>query len=168
MMRRVAAVVLAAGGLAVALRAQADEMRPAVDRPEIMEVGDPILINRKVLALEMRRNSELRDWVRLYGAPEYAEEQDVEIEPPFAPYEVRLYYLKRNAYLAFGRANVAPNIYDYGVRKYIGSINPSEVDRLLTAQPPVAYGNPHDSPPVVVPASLVVETVPVDGVPVSN
>ena len=45
----------------------------------------------------------------------------MQIDPPFAPYEVRLYYLRRNAYLAFGRVNVAPNVYDYGVRKYIGT-----------------------------------------------
>ena len=75
MMRRVAVTVLAAGSLALAWRAQAQDMRPAVDRPEIMEVGDPILSTRKTLGLEMRRNVDLRDWVNLYGAPEYAEVQ---------------------------------------------------------------------------------------------
>lgn len=168
MMRRVAIAVLAAGSLALAWRAQADEMRPAVDRPEIMEVGDPILITRKTLGLEMRRNIDLRDWVHLYGAPDYAEVQEIQIEPPFAPYEVRLYYLKRNAYLAFGRVHVAPNIYDYGVRKYIGPINPAEVDRLLTAQP-AGYEAPAASGPgPVAPTAVVVETVPVEGVPVNN
>jgi hypothetical protein len=168
MLRRLAMVMLAAAGVALALRAQADEMRPAIDRPEIMEVGDPILMTRKMLNWEMRRNVELRDWIRLYGGPDYAEVQEVQIDPPFASYEVRLYYLKRNAYLAFGRANVAPNIYDYGVRKYIGSINPSVVDRLLTAKPPVGYTNTPSPPPPVEPATYVVETVPVEGVPVSN
>lgn len=168
MMRRLATVIVVAGGLALALRARADEMRPAVDRPEIMEVGDPILITRKTLASEMRRNVELRDWVRLYGAPDYAEVQEIQIDPPFADYEVRLYYLRRNAYLAFGRANVAPNIYDYGVRKFVGAINPSVLERLLTAKPPAGYTNTPSTPSPVVPAAFVVETVPVEGVPVSN
>jgi hypothetical protein len=115
MMRRVAMAILAAGSLTLAVRVHADELRPAVDRPEILEVGDPILIPRRSLALEMRRNTDLRDWIHLYGAPDYAEVQEIQIDPPWAPYEVRLYYLKRDAYLALGRVDVAPNIYDYGV-----------------------------------------------------
>jgi hypothetical protein len=168
MIGRLVAAALALGGLIVAFRAQADEMRPAVDRPDIMEVGDPMLITRKTLAFEMRRNVELRDWVHLYGAPDYAEIQEIQIDPPFASYEVRLYYLKRNAYLAFGRANVAPNIYDYGVRKYIGSINPSELDRLLTARPAVAYASAQTAPATVAPAAVDIQTIPVEGVPVRN
>jgi|SRR5579862_6824700 len=168
MIGRLAAAAIALGGLIVALRAQADEMRPAVDRPDIMEVGDPMLITRKTLASEMRRNVELRDWVHLYGAPDYAEVQEIQIDPPFASYEVRLYYLKRNAYLAFGRANVAPNIYDYGVRKYIGSINPSELDRLLTARPAVTYASAKTAPATMPPAAVDVQTIPVEGVPVRN
>jgi hypothetical protein len=168
MMRRIAVAIVMAGGLAIALRAQADELRPAVNRPEIMEVGDPFLISRKALALEMRRNVDLRDWVQLYGAPDYAEIQEIQIDPPFASYEVRLYYLKRNAYLAFGRANVAPNIYDYGVRKYIGSISPSDLDRLLTAHPPATYASSQNAAPPVAPATVTVQTIPVEGVPIAN
>src|SRR5579862_4012990 len=168
MIGRLAAAAIALGGLIVALRAQADEMRPAVDRPDIMEVGDPMLITRKTLASEMRRNVELRDWVQLYGAPDYVEIQEIQIDPPFASYEVRLYYLKRNAYLVFGRANVAPNIYDYGVRKYIGSINPSDLDRLLTARPPATYASSQSAAPPVAPATVTVQTIPVEGVPIAN
>jgi hypothetical protein len=171
MMRRVAAMVVLAGALALAARVQADELIPAVDRPEILEVGEPLLISRKVLAQEMKRNIELRDWVRLYGAPDYTEVQEVAVDPPFAPYEVRLYYLKRDAYLAFGRVNVAPNVYDYGVRKYIGAINPAVVDRLLTAHPAptTTYASTTSpQPEAVPPIAVVVETVPVDAVPVSN
>jgi hypothetical protein len=168
MMRRVAVALLAAGSLVVAMRAQADELRPAVDRPEILEVGDPILITRRTLAAEMRRNVELRDWVRLYGAPDYSEVQEIQIDPPWAPYEVRLYYIKRDAYLAFGRVNVAPNVYDYGVRKYIGGINPEVVDRLLTAQPAGYTPPPPSGPQPVPPVAVTVETKAVDGVPVNN
>src|SRR5512143_430869 len=160
----VAGVVLGTLGWAGLARAQS---HPAVNRPEIREVGDPILISRRTLAAEMARNSDLRDWVRLYGAPDYAEVQELEIDPPFAPYEVRLYYVKGNAYLAFGRVHVAPSLYDYGVRKYIGKIDPSELDRLLTAAPavdeaiaPAAY--PETAPP------WIVETAAVEGKPVSE
>jgi hypothetical protein len=167
MMRRVAMAILAAGSLTLAVRVHADELRPAVDRPEILEVGDPILIPRRSLALEMRRNTDLRDWIHLYGAPDYAEVQEIQIDPPWAPYEVRLYYLKRDAYLAFGRVNVAPNIYDYGVRKYVGPINAAEIDRLLTAQPAAYSSAP---PPAMnteaIEPTVVIETAPVEGVPV--
>jgi len=167
MMRRVAVMVLAAGSLAFALRVQAVELRPAVDRPEILEVGDPILITRKVLGLEMRRNADLRDWVYLYGTPDYAEVQEIQIDPPWAPYEVRLYYVRRNAYLAFSRVNVAPSVYDYGVRKYVGPINSAVLDRLLTARPAGTPLRTQELQPVP-PEAVVIETVAVEGVPVSN
>jgi hypothetical protein len=168
MMRRIAMVILAAGTLASGVRASADEMQPAVGRPDIMELGDPILINRKVLGLEMRRNTDLRDWIYLYGAPNYAEVQEIQIDPPWASYEVRLYYVRRNAYLAFGRVNVAPSVYDYGVRKYVGPIDPAVLDRLLTAQPAGTPMPVEQGPATVAPVAVVVETVPIEGVPVAN
>ena len=168
MMRRFALAILSAGSLVLACGVQATELRPAVDRPELLEVGDPMLITRRTLAMEMRRNVELRDWVHLYGAPDYSEVQEIQIDPPWAPYEVRLYYLKRDAYLAFGRVHVAPNVYDFGVRKYIGSINPAVLDRLLTAQPATYTPPPPGGPQPVAPAAVIIETHPVEGVPVSN
>lgn len=170
MVRRLAAMVVLAGALALAARAQAYELSPAVDRPEIIDVGEPMLISRKVLLLEMKRNVELRDWVHLYGAPDYAEVQEITVDPPFAPYEVRLYYLRRDAYLAFGRVNVAPNVYDYGVRKYIGGINPAVLDRLLTANPapPTTYAVAATQPETVPPVAVIVETIPIEGVPLSD
>lgn len=166
-MRRgvMAAAVLAMLGLGAA-DAQA-QSRPAVDRPEIIEVGDPVLISRKTLAREMTRNTDLRAWVDLYGLPDYAEIQEIEIEPPWAPYEVRLYYLKGNAYLAFGRVHVAPMLYDYGVRKYIGDINPAELDRLLTAAPAYDLASAPETYPETA-APWIVETVAVEGRPVSD
>jgi hypothetical protein len=170
MMRRIALAVLMAASLGLGARARAAEMRPAIDRPEIMEVGDPILINRRMLAMEMRRNVDLRDWIHLYGLPDYAEVQEIQIEPPWASYEVRVYYLDRNAYLAFARVNVAPNVYDYGVRKYFGSIDPSVVERLLTAQPATSGGavQPVNGLQTQPPVAMVVETIPVEGVPITN
>jgi hypothetical protein len=171
MVRRIAVMVLAAASIGWVGQAQAQiDVHPAVDRPEIKDVGEPILINRKVLAMEMRRNSELREWVRLYGAPDYAEVQEIEIEEPFAPYEVRLYYLKGNAYLAFGRVHVAPSLYDYGVRKYMGPVDPAEVDRLLTAKPAVDEANVSmaSAGPALEAPNVEVVTTAVEGKPVSN
>ena len=143
------------------------QSRPAANRPEVKEVGDPVLLSRTSLLAEMRRNSDLRDWVRLYGMPDYAELQEIEIEEPYAPYEVRLFYLKGNKYLAFGRVHVAPSLYDYGVRKYVSDVDQADVDRLLTAAPavdlttaPPAYPEPA--------APWLVETVAVEGAPVSE
>lgn len=159
------AVVAAAGGQQV----RADEVRSAPDRPDIIDVGSPILITRAMLAAEMRRNTDLRDWVRLYGAPDYAEVQEIQIEPPFAPYEVRLYYVRQNAYLAFGRVHVAPNVYDYGVRKYGGPINAGVLDRLLTAKSAAeAYRQSAVQPVTAAPGTIVVETEAVEGMPVPH
>ncbi len=169
MMLRRAMMMVATAVLTTAVPAHAEETRPAIDRPDIIEVGEPILITRKMLAAEMRRNTDLRDWVRLYGAPEYAEVQEIQIDPPWAPYEVRLYYVRRNGYLAFGRVHVAPSVYNYGVRKYFGPINSSVLDRLLTAQAAVNAQAQGMSTAATVPASsVVVETDPVEGVRISN
>jgi len=164
----VVAGVLASVGVARA-QTQADVPGPvtaAPDRIGIIDVGDPILISRRTLAAEMTRNSDLRDWVHLYGVPDYAEVQEIEIQPPFAPYEVRLYYLKGNAYLCFGRVHVAPSLYDYGVRKYTSHIKPADLDRLLTARAAedmqVASAEPAPEAP------WVVETTAVDGKPVTD
>jgi hypothetical protein len=143
------------------------QSHPAVNRPEIIEVGDPILISRSTLAGEMTRNSDLRDWVRLYGPPDYAEVQELEVDPPFAPYEVRLYYVKGNAYLAFGRVHVAPSLYDYGVRKYIGKIDPAELDRLLTAAPALDEATTTAQYPETAPP-WIIETTAIEGVPVTE
>lgn len=167
-MRRGTAIVTVTAliGLGMASGVQA-QSRPAVNRPEIMEVGDPLLISRRTLAREMTRNSDLRDWVRLYGAPDYAEVQELELDPPFAPYEVRLYYVKGNKYLAFGRVHVAPSVYDYGVRKYIGPIDPAELDRLLTAVPATDESTAPTTAPATAPP-WIVETTAIEGKPVAQ
>ncbi|MGD9765565.1 MAG: hypothetical protein AB7V27_17850 [Candidatus Binatia bacterium] len=150
------ALAMAAGvGTAVA---QASDQRA-----NVVDVGEPVLLSAKTLAAEMARNHELREWVRLYGLPEYAEVQEIEIDPPFAPYEVRLYYLKGNAYLAFGRVNVAPSLADFGVRKFIGPIDARDLDRLLTARAegePTASSRAGGTWTVV---SVAAEAEPLDG-----
>ncbi len=113
---------------------QADAgLRPSPERPEILEIGDPIGVNREVLRREMDRNGGLRDYIELYGWPDYAEVQEVQVVEPFASYEVRIYYIRRNSYQVFSRVHVGPSIFDYGIRKFEGPISPETLNRLLTA-----------------------------------
>lgn len=105
----------------------------ALDRPGIVDLDEPILIDRDALRREMRLNVNLAEYIDLYGYPDYAEIQEVQLQEPFAPYEVRLYYLKQNNYMAYGRVHIAPIIDDFGVRKFEGPIPPSTLNRLLTA-----------------------------------
>lgn len=122
--------ILGVGGTAEAV------LKPSPERPDIVEIDDPILIGREVLQREMELNVNLEEFIDLYGWPDYAEVQEVQVQEPFAAYEVRIYYLRRDRYLAFGRVAVAPSISDYGVRKYEGPIRPETLDRLLTAVVP--------------------------------
>jgi len=130
-----------------AASAKGTMLRPAKERPDIIEVGDPVLVGRSVLEREIRVNTSLRDYIELYGWPDYAEIQEITVLDPWAAYEVRIYYLHRDQYLVFGRVHVAPSVDDYGVRKYDGHIDPDTLDRLLTAAPPAEVAPP---PPVEV------------------
>ena len=152
------------------------ELRTAPDRPGIYEIGDPIMINKTSLEHEMRLNVNLAAFIENYGWPDYSEIQEVQVDFPFAPYEVRIYYLRRNSYLAYGRVVVAPSVFDYGIRKYEGDIRPETLDRLLTVVVPADEGEPAivqvDPHPVVyaveneVPAEEVVEAEMVAAEPV--
>lgn len=164
--RVVLAVVMMAMAAAAGPASGQVLVEPAPNRVDVIDIGDPILISRRTLAAEMTRNSDLRDWVNLYGVPDYAEVQEIEIEPPFAPYEVRLYYLKGNAYLAFGRVHVAPSLYDYGVRKYVGAIDEADLDRLLTARAAEDFQIAASEP--ITTAPWIVETTAVDGKPIDD
>ena len=123
--------------------ATAATLRPAKNRPDIIEVGDPMLVGRPELSREMELNSALREYIHLYGWPDYVEIQEVAVQDPWAAYEVRLFYLRRDEYLVYGRVNVAPSIEDYGARKYAGSIDSETLDRLLTAAPQAPAVEPH-------------------------
>jgi hypothetical protein len=109
------------------------EAKPALERPGIVDLDEPVLIDRDSLRREMRLNTNLAEYIDLYGWPDYAEIQEVVLQEPFAPYEVRLYYLKQNNYLAYGRVHIAPTVDDFGVRKFEGPIPAATLNRLLTA-----------------------------------
>jgi hypothetical protein len=151
MVARFVVAILVLVGFACTGRAQAADLRPALGRPELMEVGKPILISREALAREMERNQELQTYVTLYGWPDYAEVQETVVNEPVAPYEVRLYYLRRNQQVAYSRVYVSWWIRDFGVRRYMGPIQEETLARLLTAQGEI-------SPPILPAPEVAGET----------
>ncbi len=128
-------MLMALCALAVSTAAVALEFREEPYRVGIIDVGEPILLERPELSSEMKLNTELREWIRAYGRPEYAEFQKVALTAPFLPYEIRLYYIEARKYVAFGRVNVSPAVDDFGVRKFVGKLDSSMLQRLLTARP---------------------------------
>ncbi len=143
-------------GVVCAAPVLALEFREEPYRVGIVDVGSPRLLSADALETEIFLNSALRDWIKAYGRPDYAEYQKVEIDEPFHPYEVRLYYIEGRRYVAFGRVQVAPSLTDFGVRKFIGKLDSAMLQRLLTARPPAAVA-------AVAPASPVTYSPPVPG-----
>jgi len=138
MVVRLGLAVLVLLGLAFTGEARASELRQAIDRPDVTEIGNPILISREVLDRELARNTAMAGFIAKYGWPDYAEVQEVAIVEPLAPYEVRLYYLRRNEQYAYTRAYVSPALRDFGVRTYRGSIPEETLARILTAKGEIA------------------------------
>ena len=130
MVVRIGLTVLVLFGLGFSSAAPATELRPAFNRQEVMEIGDPILISRQLLETELERNAEMRSYVSKYGWPDYAEVQEVTVDEPLAAYEVRLYYLRRNQQIAYSRVYVSPAFPDFGIRTYDGPI-PDDGQRRL-------------------------------------
>lgn len=153
----------------------AADLRRAVGRPELIEVGEPSLISHDLLRQEMERNVSLREYIELYGWPDYAEIQEVKVPEPLAPYEVRLYYLRRNQELAYSRVFVSPAFPRAGIRTYDGPIPEETIRRLLTAREEVTYTRavepaawsgseatqpvPASAPPPMAPAGTVPEPI---------
>ena len=107
------------------------EPRPSLTRPDVFDVGEPMSIDRAGLHRQMLRITELAEFIKKYGWPDYAEIQEVSVKEPFAPYEVRIYYLSREQELAFGHVYVAPDVTHYGIKKYVGRIPAETLTRLL-------------------------------------
>lgn len=110
-------------------------------RPYIMEVGEPYAISKAALRREAARNEELRNTLERLGEPDYTEIQEIRPEWPWESYEVRLYYLRWNLELDFGRALTLDAAYpDLGILKFQGGIPVSkrvEIESRL-APPPEA------------------------------
>lgn len=124
-------VLIAASTVASTARGE-----PQVNRQDVVEIGSPVPISRQVLRAEMGRNNELREYIETYGYPDYAEVQEIRPQWPWAAYEVRTYYLRRNIQISFARVNVSPTVRDFGVTRFAGRIARQTLDRLLTAERP--------------------------------
>src|SRR5689334_122995 len=87
-------VLLAQGSTALAVSNVRRET--TTRRPYIQEVGEPYEIGMHALWAEARDISELGDYLRDYGTPDYAEIQETEPQWPWRAREVRIYYMRRN------------------------------------------------------------------------
>jgi hypothetical protein len=126
-------------------------------RPYIVEVGQPYAIGVQRLQHEANHISELKVYVRDYGYPDYAEIQEVLPEWPWEPYEVRLYYMRRNLEVDFSPVSLSEAAPDFGLLTSRGDITPEkrhEIEVVLQAReaPP--------APPVVAPAQAAQEPPP--------
>lgn len=124
-------------------------------RPYILEVDQPYAIGPERLQQEVDHISALMTYVGDYGYPEYTEIQDILPEWPWAPYEVRLYYMRRNLEVDFGPVILSEATPNFGVLKYQGDITPEkrhEIEVVLQAReappaPPVAAAEEPVQPP---------------------
>jgi hypothetical protein len=151
MVVRIGLTVLVLLGLVFCSAAPASDIRPATNRPDVMEIGDPVLISRQLLQEELERNAEMRSYVARYGWPDYAEVQEVTVDEPLAAYEVRLYYLRRNQQLSYSRVHVSSAFPEAGIRTYNGPIPADDLARILTARGEVEVPPPSAPPPAVAP-----------------
>ena len=116
-------------------------------RPYIVEVGEPYAISMETLQAEADNLSELKEYMRDYGYPDYAEIQEIEPQWPWEAKEVRVYYLRRNLEVDFGHVILSGAIPNLGVTVFLGQIPPDkahEIEVILQARqapeapPPVA------------------------------
>src|SRR5216684_283735 len=114
-------------------------------RPYIVEVGEPYVITLPTLMHEADYMTDMADYLRDYGYPDYVEVQEIEPDWPWATYEVRLYYLRRNLEADFGHVKVSSAMPDLGMSKYLGDISPAKRHQIevilqarqMPAPPPV-------------------------------
>lgn len=147
-------VLIAAAVLASALPANAvgDVRREApARRPYIVEIGEPYAIGTETLQGEADKLSELKEYLRDYGFPDYAEIQEIEPQWPWASHEVRAYYLRRNLEVDFGHVILSTAMPNLGVMVFLGQIPPDkahQIEVILQARqapavaPAVAAGPP--------------------------
>ncbi len=131
--------------ISVALETAADVRRETpARRPYITEIGEPSPISRATLEREAARMEELRLFLDQYGYPDYAEVQEIRPEWPWDSYEVRLYYLRRNMEVDFGRALTLPESYpNLGLVKFSGGIPASKrLEIELALNPPETVAAP--------------------------
>jgi hypothetical protein len=128
----VAAVVLA--GVAPAHAVSSSTRRETTARrPYIVEVGEPYAIGMERLQEEAGRLSELRDYMKDYGCPDYAEIQEIEPQWPWESSEVRVYYLRRNLEVDFAHVIISEAAPNLGVMVFVGDIPPAKAQQIEVA-----------------------------------
>jgi hypothetical protein len=129
-MRIVAGLAVAAVVL-VATHAAADVRRERPDRrPYIVEIDHPYEISVARVAEEAKKLSDMAKYIEYYGYPEYAEIQEIQPVWPWDQHEVRLFYVRRNLQLDFGRVVFSPAAPNYGVLKHRSEIPPEKLRRI--------------------------------------
>lgn len=129
------AAILLVPSASMAISPEVRRVTPSY-RPYIVEVGDPTPLGPRSLEAETKRNSDLQSYIRFYGWPDYAEIQEIEPTIPWDSYEVRLFYLRRDRELAFGRAYISPYVNDLGLIKYDAIMDPATRDRIVALATP--------------------------------
>jgi hypothetical protein len=141
------ALLLLAANARTAFGVLGDVRRERTERrPYIVEVDQPYAIGVQRLQQEIDHISALKTYVREYGYPDYSEIQEIRPEWPWRPYEVRLYYMRRNLEVDFGPVILSEAMPNFGVLKFRGDITPEkrhEIEVVLQAReappaPPVA------------------------------
>lgn len=106
-------------------------------RPYIVEVGEPYAIGTEALQAQAANLSELQEYLREYGYPDYAEIQEIEPQWPWADREVRTYYLRTNIEIDFAHVIVSAAMRNFGVVVFHGQIPPDkahEIEVILQAR----------------------------------
>ncbi len=125
-------------------------------RPYIVEIGEPYRISRATLDREAARLEELRTYLDQYGYPDYAEVQEIRPEWPWDSYEIRLYYLRRNVEVDFGRAFTLAEAYpNLGLLKFQGGIPASKRLEIELALNPPSESMPPPSEPAKGPETIL-------------
>lgn len=158
-----AAVAFLTAGVVTPARADVRRQTTA-RRPYITEIGEPYSISLSTVRREAYKMSELREYLDLYGEPDYAEVQEIEPEWPWESYEVRLYYMRRNLETDFGHVFISSAMPNFGVLKYQGRIPPDkrhEIEVILQArQAPLALPLPKPPAPAAAKAARKVSEKP--------
>ena len=74
------------------------------ERPYVCDVGAPKPISTRTFRDILGKNKAIRDTVARIGFPDYAEMQRVDVESPWASFEIRTYYREYKRMFAYGRA----------------------------------------------------------------
>jgi hypothetical protein len=121
-------------------------------RPYITEIGEPYAIDKARLKREAARIDALAESLAELGDPDYAEIQEIRPEWPWDSYEVRIYYLRPNLELDFGRARTLDAAYpNLGIVKFQGGIPVSKRVEIESRLAPAA----EPAPPPAQPAEAV-------------